>query len=578
MPVILRSNATKDLRLPFAESVQLLKGRIDNTIAPDANASLLSLPLESVNVEMAMIPFRGHMRTGRQGMAVDSGGELPVAAVAFAFVLVLFATSPAPAQQNAAQPDTQQQSPAPSAQPLSSRLQQPGSGTQVQTGTSSGLTVDARIQNLLADHQYTRAAAQLDKLPPEEAQLYRGVLANRSNDLKQSVALLEPLLDRVTASGDTAHEKLLREALAEDYLRLGDWAKAAKAYETLDSRLRAKFTPDEQEQIEMPLKLLPLAENNPPETVDPCDPFELQITIDPLGLIDVPVFVDAEPHAWMLDPTLPFNLIAHSTAKQVGLKLSDKTATIRTLTGRPIKVHVTVVPRFTIGGRLTVRNMTAFVFDDADYSFPRSGYQVEGVLGYPALAAIGSLTVNADQTIDVSPARQIAPPAKDDRLTDGAPFYLDGDQVIVALKRVRQAGEQAADSAAAPPDPTAPAGATAASVLSDDRMYAIDAGGQQTWLTSRYFDEHAAQFNNMKVDLYAPPGDASGPQPTYLAETVPLRIGSATIDLHYIRVLTEPLGSRALDDVYGVLGANALGQLKSYTFDYRTMRFKAVGE
>jgi hypothetical protein len=43
-------------------------------------------------------------------------------------------------------------------------------------------------------------------------------------------------------------------------------------------------------------------------------------------------------------------------------------------------------------------------------------------------------------------------------------------------------------------------------------------------------------------------------------------------------VLTQPLGSAALDDVYGILGVDALGQLKSYTFDYRTMRFRAVGE
>jgi len=56
------------------------------------------------------------------------------------------------------------------------------------------------------------------------------------------------------------------------------------------------------------------------------------------------------------------------------------------------------------------------------------------------------------------------------------------------------------------------------------------------------------------------------------------RLGDATIEFHYIRVLTEPLGSSALDDVYGILGVDALGQLKSYTFDYRTMRFSAKGE
>jgi hypothetical protein len=398
--------------------------------------------------------------------------------------------------------------------------------------------------------------------------LYRGVLANRANDLKQSVQLLEPLADEVTASGDTAHEKLLRTALAEDYLRLGEWSKAAQAYQTLDTRLHAKLTPDEQDEIEMPLKMLPLAKDNPPATIDPCDPFTLQVTTDPLGLVDIPVFVDARSRDWMLDPTLPFNLIARSTAKEVGLKLSDATATIHTLTGKPIQVHVTVVPRFTIGGRLTVHNMTAFVYNDADYFFPRSGYNVEGVLGYPALAAIGSLTITSDDTIQVRPAQQIGTPDKDDLLTDGAPFYLDGDQVIVAFKRV-----QSSPDAAAPPNP-----AGAPSDLNDERMLAIDAGGQQTWLTSRYFDEHAAEFNSMKVDLYAPPGQASGSQPSYIAETVPLRVGNSRIELHYIRVLTQPLGSSALDDVYGVLGVDALGQLKSYTFDYRTMRFKAVGE
>jgi hypothetical protein len=533
-------------------------------------------------------------------MTVYLQRKLPVAGPIFVFALALF-VSPLAAQQQAqqnvtepppqaaqqstpqtgsqkepqARPTSEPESQAPAAPPSSSEPQQPGAGTQLQTGTSSGLTLDARIENLLADHHYSRVAAQLDQLPPQEAQLYRGVLANRANDLKQSVQLLEPLVDAVAASGDTAHEKLLRTALAEDYLRLGDWSKAANAYQSLDTRLHAKLTPDEQDEIEMPLKMLPLARDNPPTTIDPCDPFMLQVTTNPLGLVDIPVFIDARSRSWMLDPTLPFNLIARSTAKAVGLKLSDATATIHTLTGRPIQVHVTVVPRFTIGGRLTLHNMTAFVYDDADYAFPRSDYKVEGVLGYPALAAIGSLTITADDTIQVRPARQIGTPAKDDLLTDGAPFYLDGDQVIVALRRVQTSADPAAT-----PDSGAGSDSLSGSPSGPDaeRMYAIDAGGQQTYLTSRYFDEHAAEFNSMKVDLYAPPGQASGSQPSYVAETVPLGVGNATVDLHYIRVLTQPLGSSALDDVYGILGVDALGQLKSYTFDYRTMRFRATGE
>jgi hypothetical protein len=109
-------------------------------------------------------------------------------------------------------------------------------------------------------------------------------------------------------------------------------------------------------------------------------------------------------------------------------------------------------------------------------------------------------------------------------------------------------------------------------------MFAIDAGSQQTYLTSRYFDEHAAEFNSRKSEMYSFPGMESAPQPAYIAESVSLVVGDTRIDLHYIPVLTQPLGSAAHDDVYGVIGIDALDQLKSYTFDYRTMRFSARQE
>lgn len=423
--------------------------------------------------------------------------------------------------------------------------QQPGAGAQLHTGTSTGVETDARMQNLLMDHQYFVLADEIDQLPPQQAQFYRGILANRENDVKKSIALLEPLLGTVTASGDPAHEKLLREALAEDYLRAGDYAKAASAYATLEARLGRNLTPDEQDEIEMPLKMTPLAAANPPMTVDPCDPFVMQVSRDPLGLTDIPVFVDAMPHSWMLDPTAPFNLIARSLAREVGLKISDEAVTIHTLTGKPMQVRVTVIPRFTIAGRLTLHNMTAFVFDDADYAFPQSRYQVQGVLGYPALQALGSITVTADSTIEVQPSKESKADAGDPPTTSGAHFFLDGDQVIVALG---QAG--------------------------NEHMFAVDAAGQQTYFTSRYYDEHTRDFSSAQLAPFTVPGsDSLPPQPAYNADTIPLIAGGTTVQAHFVQVLTQPLGNAALDDVYGVLGVDFLDQLRSYTFDYRTMRF-----
>jgi hypothetical protein len=426
--------------------------------------------------------------------------------------------------------------------------QQPGPGAQVHTGTSSGLTGDTRVQNLLIDHQYFRVQSELDGLPPEQATLYRGILANRNNDPRESIKLLEPLVDKIASSGDAVHEKLARKALAEDYLRDGNLLKAAKEYQSLESRLHSTLTPDEQDEIEMPLKLLPLAAANPPMTVDPCDAFLLQVSRNPLGLTDIPVFVDARPHTWMLDPTAPFNLIARSLAREVGLKVSEESATIHTLTGRPMQVHSTVIPRFTVGGKLTFHNMTAFVFEDADYNFGRSHYQVQGVLGYPALSALSSLTVTDNATVELRPAREIQSQAKAEPNYEGARFFLDGDQIIVAL-----------------------------GLAPNEQMFAVDAAGQQTYFSSRYYDEHATEFVGQKTEMFTVPSARPlPPRPAYTAETLPLRFGSAKVDVHFVQVLTQPVGSAALDDVYGVLGVDALDQMRSYTFDYQNMRFRVA--
>ena len=373
--------------------------------------------------------------------------------------------------------------------------QQTSQSEQVHTGTTSGLDSESRLEALLNDHQFFRIEAQLGQMPPEQAQFYRGILANRDNAPQASIQLLAPLVDKVSASGNIAQEKLLRKALAEDYLRTGDMAKAAKAYQMLEDRMQGHLSAEEQDEIEMPLKLAPLAAGNPPMTVDPYEPFMLQITRNPLGLTELPVYVDARPHSWMMDPTAPFNMIARSLAKEAGLKVSDESATIHTLTGRPMQVHMTVIPRFTIGGRITFRNMTAFVFEDADYAFPKSNYQVEGVLGYAALSALGSLTITADATIEVRPFKPPLAAEKQDPPTPGASFFLDGDRMIVALGAPGQ-----------------------------ERMFQVDASGQQTYLTSRYYDEHAEDLNGQKLQLFSIPGAHNkSPQPAVVRNDSPSR-------------------------------------------------------
>jgi aspartyl protease len=470
-----------------------------------------------------------------------------------------------PAKPDASLPKPAQPAQNPQSTPTVPESEQPGAGAQVRTGSQfvqgGDKSLASRLGRLLADHQFlemenllnasdgadadeaARPASGQGKMAQEQRQLFRGILANRENQPQESIRLLEPLLNKLKSAAPTPEEKMLRKTLAEDYLRKGDLAKANQAYLEFEYRFGGSLSADERDEIEVPLKVLPLVYQFPPMSVEAGDPFSLPYDRDALGLTDVPVFVDGQSHDWMLDPTAPFNMICRSTAKEIGLKIADEATTVKSITGRSMQVHATVIPRFTIG-TITYRNMTALVFEDADYNFPTENYQVRGVLGYPAVSALGSLTVTAESNIEVQPGE------KGERLTTGARFFLDGDRVMAALGNT-----------------------------GDERMFAVDASGQQTYLTSRYYGEHANEFADKKMSLLAIPGSQTQPPaPAYVADSATLKIGNVPVTLHFVQVLTQPLGNAALDDTYGTLGVDALDELKSYTFDYRTMRFAVTTE
>ncbi len=506
----------------------------------------------------------------------------------FLSLLALLLAAPAIAQTPATPPARQLAQPSDQSQ-----SQQPGQGAQVHTGTSSGLSLDARLQNLLADHQYSRVQAELAQLPPQLAQLYRGVLANRSNDLKTSIQLLEPLVAQVTAGGDIAHEKLLREALAEDYLRSGDWAKAAAAYSALESRLSAQLSSDEQASIELPVKLLPLAKDNPPMTVDPCEPFTMQASEDPLGLLDIPVFVDADSKSWMLDPTAPFNLMDRATAREVGVKISDR------VRHHP---HAHRPPHPGAHGcdsALHHRRPAHPAQHDGlrlrrcGLPLPAHQYQVKGVLGYPALAALGSITITDEDKVQVRPAQAdrcgregrsahhrsaVLSRWRPDHRGHG-PRWKQSCRCADGFKRIVRANGSERRPCRRHSPCRGPARPRQPPRRQQRRQHVCHRCRRPADLP------HLALLRRARRPIQRPAEHEILLSRLAVRATARLcgRDGSAHRGthhghLHYLRVLTQPLGSAALDDVYGVLGIDALEQLGSYTFDYRTMRFSVRPE
>ena len=105
----------------------------------------------------------------------------------------------------------------------------------------------------------------------------------------------------------------------------------------------------------------------------------------------------------------------------------------------------------------------------------------------------------------------------------------------------------------------------------DDRLFAVNPGIVGSLLTARYYRSHIADFRGERRDLLPVPGQES-PVPAYTAENIHLNFRGFPITLHEIEAFAQPTGL-AIDRYYGILGEDSLDQLKSYTFDFRTMRF-----
>jgi Aspartyl protease len=410
---------------------------------------------------------------------------------------------------------------------------------RVITGANSSDQPIVSLAQLTADHDWLalenalRNSQDQDSHDPD-AEFYRGLLENREAHYRESIRILEPLLPGISASADRNREKLARLTLADDYFRTFAYKQAADAYAALQNCCATLLTAAEKNEVELPTQLLPVFASAPPQTLDLASSFTVPTETDALGLSDVSVWVDGLPTRWLFDPAQNFTLLSRSQAKLVGLKLSAETFIVSSITGKPIPVHATVIPRLKFGAA-TFHNVPAVVFDDLDLYDKAHQYQIEGVLAQPLLAPLGQITASDDQHLTFSEA----PP-----LAEGAPFFSDGVHLIVA------AGKQGAE-----------------------RLYTINPGDTGSLLSSRYYDAHLAAFAHTHMDLVELAGEPQTlPIPAYHAETVDLTFGGTPITLHEIEVLAQPAGAER-DRFYGVLGADALEQLQSYTFDFRSMKF-----
>lgn len=404
---------------------------------------------------------------------------------------------------------------------------------QVATGARASAQENVPLEQLAADHNWPELESRLKDSVDSDTALYRGLLMNRLGQYEQSHQLLEPLIRGLAAGADRMQEKQARLALASDDYRTFHYREAAVQYEALEKCCAAMLTETEKDEIELPAKITPLLQNADAQTLESTDSFTIPLARNALGVRDAEVFVDGYPSRWIFDPASGFTLLSRSLAKRIGLKLAGAdTVTVSNLNGKPVHAQVAIIPRLKVGAA-SFRNVPAVVLADEDLYDNPHRYQIEGVLDQPLLAVMGVITASDDDHLIVSQQ----PP-----ITNGAPFFSDGNRLVAA---VQSGGRQ--------------------------QLYAIEPGTTESILSSRFYEQHPADFAGQTPQPMHLP-DLSSEIPGYTEDTLTLGFGETLATFHDIPVLVRAAGAER-DRFYGTIGGNALDQLAAYTFDFRSMRF-----
>jgi predicted aspartyl protease len=398
------------------------------------------------------------------------------------------------------------------------------------------------LDRLLQDREYPEMERQLPgaNLSATERSYFEGILADRNNQVSQAIATLEKILPGLRTANSQRAAVSLR-ALTDDYFLSGRYGDASDAFADLMKHFADEFS--RAHIYGMDPHIYESLRDAAPQSVSGERNFSVAIRHNSLGVIDVPLQIGDKKEWWIFDTGASISTITVSTANRLGLTISrERASTQSSATGKEVPIWITVIPQIRFGSAIA-HDAVAQVMDDKDLDInlgENGHYQIEGILGYPVLEALGSFTFTGNE-LTVAPESQ--PTSRSTRL------YVDEMTPLVE-----------------------------ATAGGHELIFGFDTGAFSSSFSAKYFRKFPHDFASLTDREYMVAG-AGGTRSSrdYELPRVELELGSATATFKNVDVLTSDLGAGLLDEVFGNLGQDVIRQFKTVTIDFKRMRL-SVGE
>lgn len=367
-----------------------------------------------------------------------------------------------------------------------------------------------------------------------EVLFYRGAVANKFNRIQTSIVLLRDYLKRV--KNDSRQVEAL-ELLADDYVKIYQYAKAADTYRILIAKYSDQLSADRLRDAENSYRLFDAARRVPPQTISFGQSTKIQGTRDQAGLLNIPVEINSQKNNFVFDTGANISVVTETIARKLDLQIIETEISVGTSTDAKVESKLGVAKRMKIGNAV-LQNVLFLVMPDESLYISPIKYQINGIVGFPVIEAFGTVSISNKDELSISAINEIS--------NRGEPnLCLDELLPLVAVN-----------------------------VENQRLTFSLDSGAATTTLNPSFDKLFTGKTKNL-VPQTIKIGGAGGIKEVsaYRLPTLNLIIAGKTAKLSDVELLTEQINDQSRYYA-GNIGQDLIKQFNKFTLDFRWMRIK----
>ena len=396
-------------------------------------------------------------------------------------------------------------------------------------------SLEDRIDSLILHKDYFKARDLFDRKNLELGSFdkirFEAYLNNFFNRPKDSNRSIETLFSEFELELSDSLKANLLDIQVQNSIKLQEYDKAFTSARLQLDKYASHYSEKELSSIRNTQNIWKGLIGQPKQNLTMPGTQVVPLVRDKAGLSNLPVTFGEDSLGFIFDTGANISTVTKSTASAMGMKILDASFKVKAISGVEVNSGLAVAPSFSIGDIL-IENAVFLVFPDSALAFPPINYQINGIIGYPVMAAMKEIQLAKAGSLIV-PVRSSATTVRNMAMNFLSP--------LIQLPREK-----------------------------DTLVFTFDTGADETTLYRdyylRYRDEIEPGNTAVKINM----GGAGGKAMVdgYYID-LSLTVNNKEIVLDSVEVITESLINS--EHIYGNIGQDLISKFDTLTINFEEM-------